>query len=94
MTITANVVSVGTTPTLLLAATSNGGLVGQARQHVTVRNTSATTDAFLGGPGVTTGTGMLLAVGGSLSLPIAQGDRLHAVVAVGTATVSVLSSSD
>lgn len=93
MTITANVVTVGTTPTLLLTAAANGGLTGDPRQSVTVRNTSATADAFLGGPGVTSGTGMLLPVGASLTVPLAQGDRLHAVVAVGTAPVAVLSSN-
>lgn len=52
----------------------------------------ATTDAYLGGPGVTSTNGMKIthAVTTPIAVPLFPGDQVFAVVATGSATISVL----
>lgn len=47
-------------------------------------------DVYLGGPGVTTAAGYLVAAGMEFAVDLVLGDRLYAVAATGTVAVSVL----
>jgi hypothetical protein len=72
--------SVGATATLIVAARTG-------RNTVVIENTG-TTPVYLGGPGVTTSTGLLLpgVLGASLTLPVSA--AIYGVVASGTQTVT------
>lgn len=89
MTISSAVVTVGTTPTLLAAHSGGIGLDGA---HLTIRNNSATADVFIGAAAVTIANGMILTVGARIDFPVRAGDKVYAVVTVGTAPVAVLTS--
>jgi hypothetical protein len=78
-----NQVSVGTTATLIIAATKPN----TSRQSVTIYNTSGAT-VFVGGSGVTTTTGHGIVAGGSLTLPVSG--PVYGVVASSTSTVSYI----
>lgn len=47
-------------------------------------------DVYIGGPGVTTATGYLVAGGSELAMDLNSGETLHAVAAAGSVSVSVL----
>jgi len=80
-------VSVGNTATLILAART--GAPGTGRLAATVTNIG-TIDVYVGGGGVTTGTGQLLpgVKGASLTIPTTA--AIYGVVATGTQTVCAL----
>jgi hypothetical protein len=77
MAFTAAQVAVGATPTLVLNA-------GDDFPRLQVRNASATSSVFLGGPGVTTATGYELVAGASIAIHHAQdsSDDRYAVAAM------------
>lgn len=86
MAVTAAQVSVGTTATLL-SASDTDNISGQA---LVVKVTSAATaPVFLGPANVTTTTGFEVAIGGSISLDLGQGETLYGV-ATTIQTVHVL----
>lgn len=76
-------VTVGTTATEL-TGTDTDTRTGHA---ILVRPAAA---VFVGGPGVTTADGYPLAAGVELALDLGTGERLFAVAASGTVSVSVL----
>lgn len=49
-----------------------------------------TADVFIGGPGVTTATGMPLTPGSSMTFDLAGAEDLYAIVASGTVGIRVL----
>ncbi len=61
------------------------------RSRVVVRNRS-TVVVYIGGPGVTTGTGFPLDPGDSVSVDLSAKESLYGIVASGTAAVAVLQS--
>lgn len=81
---TPNQVSVGSSATLIAAART--GVSGTGRVSITVVNTT-TTPVYLGGSGVTTGTGVPLAgiVGASATFNTTA--AIYGIVSTGTATV-------
>lgn len=56
---------------------------------VAVQNTG-TQVVYIGGPGVTTGTGYPLAAGSQIGMDLAAGEDLYGIVAAGSVTVAVL----
>lgn len=74
-------VSVGTTATKICDAAPG------ARQTITIVNDS-TVDVFLGGSGVTTSTGVLLAGTKGQTLTLSFSGALYGIVGTGTETVS------
>lgn len=78
-------VAVGTTATELTTAPTDT----VAGQSLAIRN-KGTASVYLGGAGVTTGNGFELAAGESLSVDLAEGERLYAIAASGTVPVHVL----
>jgi hypothetical protein len=79
-------VSVGTTATQLSSNYS-----GKDGQTVSVQNPSTTVTVYLGGEGVTTTSyGYALGVVSDMSIDLQDGEKLYAVVASSTQTVSVL----
>lgn len=87
MAVTSAQVSVGTTATLLTSTTDTDANPGN---EIIVANPVGGTDTYLGGPGVTTGTGLLLTGGSSIALQVNPGDALYGVVAASTNTLHVL----
>ena len=79
------VISVGTSATQL---SPTSGLSGVTGEGVVLRNTGAAA-VFLGGPDVTTTTGLTLAAGATLTIPVETG-ALWGIVATGTINVEVL----
>lgn len=75
-------VSVGTSPTLIVA-TATGGLRA-------VLSNGGPADVFIGASSVTTGAGFKLPAGGTISVQLDAGEAVHGIVASGTSTVSVL----
>lgn len=71
-------VSVGSTPTLIIAA--------ETRQGVLITNPSSTVTVYIGGVAVSTSNGQQLLPLQSLSLPVAS--AIYGIVATGTQTVS------
>lgn len=88
MAVVGAVVAVGTTATLLSAADTDN-IAGQC---IYVTNASATNPIFLGGSGVTTGTGYSLAPGASLPwrVDLSVGEALYGIVAAATENAKVL----
>lgn len=86
MALSHGVVSVGTTATLLSAA--SGGRDGQT---VLVQNPAGGVDVKLGGTGVTTASyGYLLVGGSAFAIDLQAGEALYGVVASSTQSVSVI----
>ena len=83
--INSNQVSVGTTATLVAAART--GAQGTGRIAITIIN-SGTAPVFVGASGVTTGTGVAVAVGASITINTTA--AIYSVCASGTQTVSFL----
>lgn len=84
MAVVAAQVSVGTTATLLSADADGGGasVLVQAPAGATL---------FVGGPGVTAGTGFGIAAGTSLSVDLpGPNDQLFGILTTGTGTAAVL----
>jgi hypothetical protein len=93
MAVTSKQVSVGTTATLIVTADTDGNNV-----FITMADTGS---VYLGGPGVTISTGMLLehpgggGGGGSaiqppLEIKLGAGEALYGVTGTGTEVVTVL----
>jgi hypothetical protein len=78
MAVTAAQVSVGTTATLL-SASDTDNISGQAL--VVKVPSAATAPVFLGPANVTATTGFEVAIGGSISLDLGQGESLYGVAA-------------
>jgi hypothetical protein len=78
-----NQISVGTTATLIIAATKPN----TSRQSVTIYNTSGAT-VFIGGSTVTTSTGHGIVAGGSLTLAVSG--AVYGIVVTSTSTVSYI----
>lgn len=81
-------VSVGNTATQLLDATTNSS--SSYPQSAVIENPAGGVNVFIGGSGVTTATGFLLAGGQSLSLDLVN-DKVFGIVSAGTQTVYVIS---
>lgn len=79
--------TVGAAATVIVDAADSG----HPGRHVTVRNSSGTNDAELGGPGFAAGAGYLLPAGATITLTLQQHDQLAASAAgVGGAVLHVL----
>lgn len=76
-------VTVGTSATSL-------GVAQRAASRVVVASPTGGVTVFVGGPGVTTATGIPVAAGSSLALGSGPGEQLFAVVAAATQAVPVL----
>jgi hypothetical protein len=76
-------VTVTTSPTLLVAASSSPVLV-----HLHLHNN--TDNVFIGNSGVTTSNGLRLIKQDSFEVNLAPGNELYAIITTSTATVSVL----
>jgi hypothetical protein len=74
-----NQISVANTPTLII--TSNN-----TRAGVLITNPSTTVTVYVGGSGVTTANGQILAPGNSITLPVSS--AVYGIVTTGTQTVS------
>jgi hypothetical protein len=86
MALSHGVVSVGTTATLLSAA--SGGRDGQT---VLVQNPAGGANVYLGGTGVTTASyGYMLVGGSAFAIDLQIGESLYGVVASSTQSVSVI----
>lgn len=85
MAITTGQVSVSSTATALTSGQTDDAATGFS---IVLKNTGST-DVFLGGSGVTTATGFVLAAGSTFSVDLGSGEQLFAVAAV-TGTVHVL----
>lgn len=79
-------VTVTTAATLLASATFTDG-----RKHVEVSH-ACVASIYVGGSGVTTAAGRELAAATSLSMTLAGGESLYAIVASSTCSVTVLRS--
>lgn len=87
MTIAAQRIDVDTEATRL-SSSDRGSTAGQS---VLVRVPSdAATSVVVGGPGVTSSTGVALAAGESLEVALDRSEALYGVVATGSVTVQVL----
>lgn len=86
MAVTHNIVSVGTTATVISTAAND-----REGHSVLVQNPSASTTVYIGGAGVTTTDyGCALAGGADISVDLQQGEILYGVVASSTQNVNVL----
>ncbi len=86
MAVTHNIVSVGTTATVISTAAND-----RDGHSVCVQNPSASTTVYIGGTGVTTTDyGVALAGGADISIDLLQGEILYGVVASSTQSVNVL----
>lgn len=65
-------------------------MVGDAVPGFVMRVAPTVADVFVGGAGVTAGTGYKVTAGTVLELPLEPGERLYGITASGTATVYVL----
>lgn len=79
-------VTVGTTATLLSAATA-----GRDGQSVLVQNPTGGVNVYIGGTGVTTSSyGYLLLAGSAFAIDLQAGEGLYGVVASSTQAVGVI----
>lgn len=86
MAVTHNIVTVGTTATVISTAAND-----RDGHSVLVQNPSASTVVYIGGAGVTTSSyGVALAGGSDISIDLQQGEILYGVVASSTQAVNVL----
>jgi hypothetical protein len=86
MAVTHNIVSIGTTATVI--STAAGDRDGHS---VLVQNPSSSVIVYIGGEGVTTSSyGVSLAGGSDISVDLLQGEILYGVVASSTQNVNVL----
>ena len=86
MAITHERVSVGTTATQI-----SSNYAGKDGQAVSVQNTAAGANVYIGGEGVTTTSyGYSLAGGTDMMVEMQDGEKLYGVVASSTQTVNVL----
>jgi len=86
MAVTHNIVSIGTTATVISTAVND-----RDGHSVLVQNPSVSTTVYIGGAGVTTTAyGVALAGGGDMSIDLLQGEILFGVVASSTQNVNVL----
>jgi hypothetical protein len=94
MAIGSNQVAVTSTPAVVVVPAVNVNFPynqpGPTRS-VTIVN-GAGGQVFLGGPGVTTATGLPLAASSSISISLYPGDALYAIAAGATSTVAYLES--
>lgn len=89
MPVSSSRVTVTTAATQLVAVVPSYNRV----QSALVRNRAAVS-VFIGGPGVTTGTGFELEPGDAATLDMNADDALWGIVATGTAEVAVLKVGD
>lgn len=86
MALSHEVVSIGTTATLLSAAAA-----GRDGQTVLVQNPTGGADVKLGGTGVTTASyGYILTGGTAFAIDLQAGESLYGVVASSTQSVSII----
>jgi hypothetical protein len=86
MAVTHNIVSIGTTATVISTAAND-----RDGHSVLVQNPSASTTVYIGGAGVTTASyGVALAGGADISIDLLQGEVLYGVVTSSTQNVNVL----
>jgi hypothetical protein len=86
MAVTHNIVSIGTTATVISTAAND-----RDGHSVLVQNPSASTTVYIGGAGVTTTSyGVALAGGADMSIDLLQGEILYGVVTSSTQNVNVL----
>lgn len=86
MAVSAAVVTVGTTPTLLTGSESDA-LLGS---HIVVNNTSAVT-VYIGGSAVTIATGFPVAAGvTTVRFELGPNEAMYGVVAAATAAVAAI----
>lgn len=86
MAITHNIVSVGTTQTVISTAAND-----RDGHSVLIQNPSASTTVYIGGDGVTTSSyGVALAGGADISIDLLQGEIVYGIVASSTQSVNVL----
>jgi hypothetical protein len=85
MAVTSNQVSVGTTATLIFTADTDGNLI-----YLTMADSG---NVHLGGPGVTTSTGMRIEHSSGMQpieIKLGAGEALYGVTGTGTEVVTVL----
>ena len=85
MAVTSNQVSVGTTATLIFTADTDGNTI-----YITMADSG---NVHLGGPGVTTSTGMRMEHGSAMQpikIELGAGEALYGVTGTGTEVVTVL----
>jgi hypothetical protein len=86
MAVTHNIVSVGTTATVISTAVND-----REGHSVLIQNPSASTTVYIGGTGVTTTSyGVALAGGSDISIDLQQGEIVYGVVASSTQNLNVL----
>lgn len=86
MAVTHNIVTVGTTATVISSAAND-----RDGHSVLIQNPSASTTVFIGGAGVTTASfGVALAGGSDMSIDLLQGEVVFGIVASSTQVVNVL----
>lgn len=86
MAVTHNIVTVGTTATVISTATND-----RDGHSVLIQNPAASTIVYIGGLGVTTSSyGVALAGGAYMSIDLLQGETIYGVVVSSTQAVNVL----
>lgn len=81
-------ITVATTATAIFTPT-NGAAVDRKSAIIKLPSTAAV-PVFLGGSGVTTGTGYQMAAGDIIDVSLLSGDTIYGIVAAGTEVVHVL----
>lgn len=98
MAVTSGQVAMNSSTATQIVAAANVNTIyvghGQTQRYVALINLDASNDVFIGGPGVTTGTGMKLAHGATAPtiLTLAQGDAIYGICSSSTPTVSYIES--
>lgn len=88
MAVKAAPVSVGTTATLIAAASDSAA--ASAGESVAVGNNDSSVTVYLGASDVTTGTGLPLPAGALMAVELGVGESLYGIVGAGTVDVRVL----
>lgn len=90
MAISSARVTVSTTATELTGTDTFDRFAGEYASKILVKNPAAGTTFYIGGPTVTSATGLEVAAGEFVSLPIRERDRLYAITASGSQAAHVL----
>ncbi len=86
MPIASSIVTITTSPTLIASLTTRAST---DLLPITIRNDSGV-DIYLGGPTVTTATGLRLTDGELIPFELGQSDELYGIVAAATAPLQLL----
>lgn len=97
MMITTGQVATNSSSATVIVAAANVNTIyvghGQSQRNVVLTNIDGSNDVYLGGAGVTSGTGWKLTHGSSITLNLAQSDVVYAIASASTPTVTFLETN-